>query len=134
MSASPSKRCWILCGALLLGGCATTPQVITTQVSKIHYAPTSLVEVLSVPPTTPYTVIAKIHGEAPAGTPSAQVIASIQKQAAALGADAIVLQNESKQTPAQISFNPSGGNYISTPPQIIPVYECEAIHFTVGNH
>jgi hypothetical protein len=120
----------IVIAALLgLAGCAAGPQVQVSALSGTHYAPTSLVETLGKAPDRPYTTIAKIHAEAPAGTPSAQVIAIIEKRAAALGADAVILHNESHSTPAQVQFNPSGGNYQNLPPQITPIYSGEAIRW-----
>lgn len=121
----------IIIAALLgLAGCAAGPQVQVSALSSTHYAPTSLVETLSKAPDRPYTAIAKIHAEAPSGTPSAQVIAIIEKRAAALGADAVILHNESRSTPAQVQFNPSGGNYQNLSPQITPIYSGEAIRWS----
>lgn len=120
----------IVTAALLgLAGCAAGPQVQVNALSSTHFAPSSLVEVLHTIPDRPYTAIARIHAEAPTGTPSAQVIAVIEKHAADLGADAIILHNESRSSPAQVQFNPSGGNYQNLPPQVTPIYTGEAIRW-----
>ncbi len=124
-----AKPCLIITALLGLAGCAAGPQVQVSALSSTRYAPTSLVETLSKAPDRPYTAIAKIHAEAPSGTPSAQVIAIIEKHAAALGADAVILHNESRSSPAQVQFNPSGGNYQNLSPQITPIYSGEAIRW-----
>lgn len=125
-----AKPCLIIIALLGLAGCAAGPQVQVSALSGTHYAPTSLVETLSKAPDRPYTVIAKIHAEAPSATPPAQVIAIIEKRAAALGADAVILHNESRSSPAQVQFNPSGGNYQNLSPQVTPIYSGEAIRWS----
>ena len=91
--------CAMMLGTLGLTGCAASSQVAVHPVNTHHYAPTSVVQALTEAPARPYVVIAHLHVSAPAGTPSAQVIASIEKQAAALGADAIILHNHSRSVP-----------------------------------
>ena len=115
--------------AISLGGCAGGPQLQVKPLSATHYAPTSLVTTLTVPPQRPYMPIAEINGSAPAGTAPAQVVAAITKRAAELGADAIILHDESRSTPAQMQFNPSGGLYQNIPGQVTPIYSAEAIHW-----
>lgn len=120
------KKTNLLCVALLLGGCAA-PGVSVERLNRISYPPSSAVEVLSQPPTWPYVVIARLQAKGTTGESSAQVIAALQSKAAALGATAIILHDESRQTVGRIQFNPSGGNYTTTPPQIIPEYRADAI-------
>ncbi len=115
--------------AISLGGCAGGPQLQVKPLSATHYTPTSLVTTLTAPPQRPYAPIAEIKASAPAGTAPAQVIAAITKRAAELGADAIILHNESRSTPAQMQFNPSGGLYQNIPGQVTPIYSAEAIHW-----
>lgn len=123
------KVCAMMFGVLGLAGCAASSQVAVHPVSTQHYPPTSVVETFMKVPTRPYVVLADLHASAPAGSSSAQVIASIEKQAAALGADAVILHNDSRSTPAQVQFNSSGGNYQTLPPQITPIYSGEAIRW-----
>ena len=115
--------------AISLGGCAGGPQLQVKPLSATHYTPTSLVTTLTVPPQRPYMPIAEINGSAPAGTAPAQVVAAITKRAAELGADAIILHDESRSTPAQMQFNPSGGLYQNIPGQVTPIYSAEAIRW-----
>ncbi len=115
--------------ALGLAGCATGPQVVMHRVSPTYYAPTAVVETLHAVPRRPYQVIARLKAEAPAGTPPAQVIAMLERRAESLGADAIILKNQSTSTPSQIQYNPSGGNYQNVPAQVIPIYTGEAIRW-----
>lgn len=123
---------WSVGFVVLLGlaGCATGPQVVTHRVSATHYAPTSVVETLHAAPHRPYQVIAQLKAEAPAGTPPAQVVAMLEKRAQALGADALILHNQSTETPARLQYNPSGGNYQNVPAQVIPIFSGEAIRWT----
>lgn len=123
----------LIVSALALAGCAQGPALRVQTVAQQSYPPSALVETLRAAPSRPYIVIARIHGQAPAGTPPAQVLAAIQRKAAALGADAVILQDRSQQTAATLQFNPAGGNYQNTPAQIIPIYDATAIRWTAAS-
>lgn len=113
-----------------LAGCAAGSQAyVPDQADASLHTPTALVETLQKAPERPYKVLAKLHASAPAGTPPAQVIALLTKRAASLGAEAIIIHNESRSVPAQVQFNPSGGNYSEQPAQIMPIYSAEAIRW-----
>lgn len=122
----------LILGALALAGCASGPVLQVQAVAPQSYPPSALVAALRAAPSRPYIVIARIHGQAPAGTPPAQVLASIERKAAALGANAVILQDRSQQTAATLQFNPAGGNYQNTPAQIIPIYDATAIRWTAA--
>lgn len=119
--------------ALLLGaalaGCAGGPLVRVEPLTQVVYPPSQLVEVLQAPPQRPYVALARLRGEAPAGTAGVQVVAALQQKAAALGADAIIVRDESRQVPARFQYNPAGGQYQSTPPEVIPIYSALAIRW-----
>ncbi len=112
---------------LALSGCAFGPKLTVEQVSQRTFAPVSQVQTMTQAPSTPYTVIAKIHAEAPAGTSPAQVVTALLVKAGALGANAVILHDESRTLPPQIQYSPSGGNYQNLPAQTIPIYEGIAI-------
>ncbi len=123
------RLCLGFVAAFGLAGCSTGPLVVVHRASSSYYAPTAVVETLDTVPHRPYQVIARLKAEAPAGTPSVQVIAMLEKRAESLGADAIILQNQSTSAPSQIQYNPSGGNYQNSPAQVIPIYKAEAIRW-----
>jgi hypothetical protein len=126
------KNVLIIPTALLtlgLAGCATATQVSVTPMTSTHYAPLATVAAYTHAPTRAFLVIARLKAQGPAGTPSAQILASLEKRAASLGADAVIIRDESRNLPAQIQFNPSGGRYTSTPTQTVPIYSAEAIRW-----
>lgn len=130
MSRILPEKVFFIFVILAVAGCAAAgPQLQIKNVTKTHYAPTALVSTLTSPPRQPYVVIANIHASAPAGTPSAQVVAAIVKQAAALGANAIILHDLSHKSAGQMQFNPSGGLYQNTQGLLTPNFTAEAIHW-----
>jgi hypothetical protein len=137
MPKSPKKLpvvgALLIVGALTLAGCAPGPVLRVQTVAAQSYSPSALVATLRAVPSRPYIVIARIHGQAPAGTPPAQVLAAIEHKAAALGANAVILQDRSQQTAATLQFNPAGGNYQNSPAQIIPIYDATAIRWTAAS-
>ena len=137
MPKSPKKLpvagALLIVGALTLAGCAPGPVLRVQTVAPQSYPPSALVATLRAAPSRPYIVIASIHGQAPAGTPPAQVLAAIEHKAAALGANAVILQDRSQQTAATLQFNPAGGNYQNSPARIIPIYDATAIRWTAAS-
>ncbi len=122
----------ILGVVMTLTGCAQGPVLRVQPVAQQSYPPSNVVETLKSLPFRPYIVLARIHAQAPAGTPPAQVLAAIERKAASLGADAIVIQDHSRQTASALQFNPAGGNYQNVPAQIIPIYDATAIRWSTG--
>ncbi|MDD3761456.1 MAG: hypothetical protein PHO57_11610 [Acidithiobacillus sp.] len=119
---------------LVLSGCASETQVSVQSVSRLHFSPSTTVQVFSkVPDNRPFIVIAKLAAEGPAGTPSSQVLAALEKKAAALGADAIVLRNDSQKTAPVLQYNPSGGTYNEPKSEIIPRYTAKALRWLEAN-
>ncbi|MGC9216725.1 hypothetical protein [Acidithiobacillus sp.] len=127
------KRSLLIAAALVLTGCAQGPVLRVQSVAQHSYPPSAVVETLTAAPSRPYVVIARIHGQAPAGTPGAQVLAAIERKAAALGADAVIVQDRSQQTAATLQFNAAGGNYQNTPAQITPIYDATAIRWAAAS-
>ncbi|OIQ85466.1 hypothetical protein GALL_326980 [mine drainage metagenome] len=118
--------------ALVLGGCAATQDVAVERVSAEQYAPTSVVEVLQRAPARPYQLIARLDASGAAGTPVAQVLASLQAKAAALGANAIVVQDLSTRQQGTLQLDPSGGQMTQTAAQVVPHLKAQALRYT-GN-
>jgi hypothetical protein len=119
-----------LCG-LVLTGCAAPSQEIVEQRVDLaaHYAPTTLVEVLQAAPTHPYALLAEFDAQAPAGTTVAQLLARLQSRAAALGANALIVQDLSTREAATVQFNPSGGQMTQTGGQLLPHLRAQAIRY-----
>ena len=120
----------ILLGVLLsLGACAAGPEIQVQSLTQQHYAPKNLVEVLSAAPVKPYAQIARIRVQGSAGESGVQLLAALQAKAGALGADAIIVKDESSTLPPTVSYNPSGGQYTTVAGQTIPAYSALAIRY-----
>jgi uncharacterized protein YceK len=111
----------------LLAGCASQQQVTVQTETTRTYPPVALVEVLQRPPALPFVRIAVLDASAPAGTPLAQVLAQLQAKAGALGANAIIVQDLSTQQNGAVQYNPSGGNFTTTPGALVPHLRAVAI-------
>jgi len=114
------RACVVVMMVVALTACAAQQEVSVQRETTQTFAPTTLVTVLPSLPSTPYTRIAILDVQAAAGTPMAQLIAQLQAKAAALGANAIVVQNLSTQQGGTLQFNPSGGEFTTTPSVIVP--------------
>ncbi|WP_298289876.1 hypothetical protein [Thiomonas sp.] len=120
--------------ALLLTACATPQEVIVQRESTQAFAPTSLVAVLPrLPADQPYVRIAVLDAQAPAGTPVAQILAQLQTKAGQLGANAIVVQDLSTKEGGTVQYNPSGGEFTTTPAIIIPHLRAIAIRISFAS-
>lgn len=126
---------WLCAGALLtglLGACAAQTDVTVTPVARVKLVPTTLVEVLQAPPSRPYFIIAHLDASAPAGTPAAQVLASLQSKAQALGASAIIVRDLSTEQQGALQFNPTGGQFSQAQGERIPHLQADAIRYTTN--
>ena len=81
----------------LLAGCASEPVAITVNYfpTKNHYEPEPFVTVLNAPPSGTYVSIATLDATGAPGITKAQVIAALQQKAQALGANALIVSDES---------------------------------------
>ena len=120
----------VLCG-LVLAGCAAPSQEIVEQRTDAaaHYAPTVLVEVLRSAPARPYVVLADFDAQAPAGTTVAQLLARLQARAAALGANALIVQDLIRHAASTLQFNPAGGQVMEAGGQLLPHLRAQAIRY-----
>lgn len=130
MTTTPPAIRLVLIGILLsLSACASGPEIHVQSLTQQHYTPTNLVEVLSAAPVKPYAEIARIRVQGSAGESGAQLLAALQTRAGVLGADAIIVKDESSTLPPTVSYNPSGGQYTTVPGQTIPAYSALAIRY-----
>ena len=119
----------------LAAGCATQASLPVTveRLSAQQFQPTPYLKLLYAKPTRPYTVIARLKAQGQPGMADAQVIAALQKQAQALGAQGLIVNDESEQQPSQLEYNPTGGNYNVVPASQIPIFSGLAVRWKNGS-
>jgi hypothetical protein len=124
-----SRLTGLLLVALALGACAPSQPEVLRPEGSATYPPTQFVEMLEAKPTRPYAEIAIIELSGEPGSFRAQVLAQIAERARQIGADAVILQDVSRTTPAATRLNPTTGMYDSTGGQIIPAFKGIAIKY-----
>ncbi|MGC8712908.1 MAG: hypothetical protein ACP5RH_10995 [Leptodesmis sp.] len=117
--------------AALLAGCATQP--VALQVKDLAgygtFAPPQFIKVLASPPLAgTFMPIARITALGANGMKEAQVLAALEDKARLLGANALIIKNESATLPPQLTYNPAGGQYVMSMPEAEPKYTALAIH------
>jgi hypothetical protein len=126
-----NKKLTALALALLLAGCASSPVAIKVDylAGKGAYAPEAFIAVLNAPPSGSYVSIAHLEAVGAPGITQSQVLNALQQKAQALGANAIIVSDQSQQTAApDVTFNPAGGQYAITAPQSDVDFSGIAIH------
>ncbi|MGE0107627.1 MAG: hypothetical protein AB7S53_11705 [Thiomonas sp.] len=119
----------------LIGACAAQQQVTTIQRESTQtFAPTTLVEVLQQLPSRPFVRIAVLDARAAAGTPIAQLLPQLQAKAAAMGANAIVVEDLSTKEGGAVQYNPSGGQFTTTASTVLPHLRAIAIRMETEVH
>jgi hypothetical protein len=108
-------------GVFLLGlaSCASEPVALNVDYlnGKTNYPPQPVATVLQSAPSGTYTPIALLTASGAPGITQEQVIGALQQRAQALGANAIIVKNESETTPTDnVTYNPAGGQYAITDP------------------
>lgn len=123
------RRRWLaLLATAWLAACTSAqPDVVrtTTQV----YPPTVDVDMLEQAPIRPYTEIGVIDAPGEPGALRAQVLAQIRDKARQLGADAVILTDQSRRAPTTQRLNPSTGYYETVGGQLIPAFKGIAIKY-----
>ena len=120
--AQTTRRC--LAGLLLalgLSGCASQPAVSPTADAS------TTVEVLTGAPPQPYDTLGVLDASDLPGTPASQVVARLVEQARRLGADAIILDNRSKEVSGEQRFDPATGQYVTEGGGVVPIFQATAI-------
>jgi len=114
----------------LLAGCASDPGAIQVQYLAGHggYPPEPYIEVLSEPPAGSYVAIARIVATGSAGLTKAQLLEAVQQKAQSLGANAVIITDDTQVVTPEITYDPSGGQYSIAPDASTPKYLALAIH------
>lgn len=116
-------------GMVVLGlaACAAQQDVTVQRETNQIFPATTLVAVLQALPAGAYERIAVLDVQGPPGTPTAQLLAQLQAKAAALGANAIVVEDLSTKQGGTLQYNPSGGAFTTSPTIIVPRLRAVAI-------
>lgn len=117
---------------MALAGCASTPSTPVHVVSEqphLTYSPTRYVSVLYNKPTRPYRVLATLRVQGQAGTSVEQLIGALSEKARSLGANAIIVNDESAEQGPDVKFNPTGGNYEFSSGSQVPRLRAEAVRW-----
>jgi len=123
------RRRWLaLLAATLVVACAA-PQPDVIRTSTQVYAPTTDVELLEQAPTRAYTEIGVIEAPGEPGALRAQVLAQVRDKARQLGADAVILTDQSRRAPTTQRLNPTTGYYETVGGQLIPAFKGVAIKY-----
>ena len=121
--------------AVLLGGCAaqSSPVEVTRLAGWGSYSPQPFIKVLQAPPAGLYVPIARLVVNAAAGLDRAQALTALEQKARELGANALIVSDETRPAAADLTFNPSGGTYTLEPPQSGTHLVGEAIHLSAAD-
>ena len=126
--------CLALAGICVsLSGCATASNVQVEFTTQQRFAPTSAVSTLPSLPHRPYLVIATLRVDGVPGDSSAQLLAMLQAQAAAIGADAIVVSNRSTSSMPMPGYSASGGTFIQPSAKPVPAFSAIAIRYVASS-
>jgi hypothetical protein len=119
----------ILCSVVLsLSSCAHTS---VAMLDNSKYSPTSNVEVLLQKPSRPYKQIALLEARGAVGVPITDLIASMQEQAKAIGADAVIPTADASENVAPgLIYNPWIGGYQTIGGGRVPILRGLAIKYT----
>lgn len=119
----------------LLGGCATpsSPVEVTRLAGWGNYPPQPFIKVLQTPPTGLYVPIARLVVNGGAGLDRAQALTALEQKARELGANALIVSDETPPAAPDLTFNPSGGSYTLEPPQSGSHLVGEAIHSSASD-
>jgi hypothetical protein len=119
--------------ACLVGACASQPVAIEVDnlAGKGAYPPEPYIAVLGAPPSAPYVPVARLVVTGTSDLTQAQALNALADKAKALGANAVIVTDQSQTTAPNLTFNPAGGPagpYTSATPQITPKFIGLAIH------
>lgn len=120
----------VIAAVCSLVGCASQP--VALQVEHLAgwgtYPPAPFVELLGAPPGQAYTPIARLTATGAAGQDRAQVLSVLQDKAKELGANAMIIKDETRSSSPDLTYNPSGGTYAVSVPVQVPKFVGVAIH------
>lgn len=121
--------------AVLLGGCTGQPVGIevTHLAGWAAYPPQPFVQVLQSRPAGGYVPVARLSISGSSGLDRAQALAALQQRARELGANAIIVNDETEPATPQLTLNPSGGSYSLAPVEASIHMIAEAVHLEGAN-
>lgn len=113
-----------------LAACASAPVAISVHplAGEGAYPPQAYINVLGAPPSGNYVPVARLVATGAAGLAEPQVLAALEDKARSLGANALVVKNETTTTQGGITYSPSGGQYSVSAPTTEPKFVGLAIH------
>ena len=116
---------------LALVGCASSGQIPVQVSSKSghQYPATPYVSVLYSKPDRSYKVVAVLKARGAAGVSGEQVIGALTEKARRVGANAIIVSDQSAKGSPQLQFNSSGGDYKLSGGENVPVFSAIAIRW-----
>lgn len=114
----------------LLAACASAPVAISVQplAGNGAYPAQAYIQVLESRPSTSYVPVARLVATGSAGLAEPQVLAALEDKARELGANALIVRNETTRTQPSLTYSPSGGQYAVSAPTPVPKYVGLAIH------
>lgn len=115
--------------AVIATACAAPQPEVTRAAGAPVYPPSVTVDMLEAPPARPYSEIGVIDAPGEPGALPSQVLAQIREKARGLGADAVILTDQSRRAPTTTQLNPTTGFYETVGGQTIPAYKGVAIKY-----
>ena len=85
-------------------------------------------------PAGGYVPVARLSISGSSGLDRAQALAALQQKAGALGANAIIVNDETEPEPPRLTFNPSGGSYNLAPVERPMHTVAEAVHLESADY
>lgn len=126
----PGVAAFLLIG--LLAACASAPVAISVHplAGSGAYPSQAYIQVLESPPNSSYVPVARIVATGSTGLAKPQVLAALEDKARELGANAVIVRNETTRTQPSLTYSPSGGQYAVAAPATVPRFVAIAIHFS----
>ncbi|TFE66050.1 hypothetical protein A7Q09_10485 [Methylacidiphilum sp. Yel] len=109
--------------------CAHQEAIRVKKLTQTTYSPTRYVEVMYHPPKRKYLKIAELDTRSAEGTPKTQLISVLVMKARELGAEALIVEDNSTTIGYPFVMNNTGGMYDTVPTRIVPAFHATAIRY-----
>ncbi|KIE57728.1 hypothetical protein A946_11665 [Methylacidiphilum kamchatkense Kam1] len=119
---------WFFCFFFVLS-CAHQEAIRVKKLTQATYSPTRYVEVMYHPPKRKYVKIAELDTRSAEGTPKTQLISALVMKARELGAEALIVEDNSTTIGYPFVMNNTGGMYDTVPTRIVPAFHAIAIRY-----